>query len=33
MALQGASLVANALRDPDALVRETDRLKKWIKGL
>lgn len=33
MALQGASLVANALRDPDALVRETDRLKKWIKSL
>lgn len=33
MALQGASLVANALRDPDALIRETDRLKKWIKGL
>ena len=33
MALQGASLLANALRDPNALVRETDRLKKWIKGL
>lgn len=33
MALQGASLVSNALRDPDALVRETDRLEKWIKGL
>lgn len=33
MALQGASLVANALRDPEALVRETDRLKKWIEGL
>lgn len=33
MALQGASLVANALRDPAALVRETDRLKDWINGL
>jgi len=33
MALQGASLVANALRDPGALVRETDRLKSWIKNL
>ncbi len=33
MALQGASLVANAFRDPDALLRETDRLKNWIKSL
>lgn len=33
MALQGASLLANALRDPEALVRETDRLKNWIKDL
>ena len=33
MTLQGASLLANALRDPDALRRETDRLKSWIEGL
>ncbi|AKH19022.1 TetR/AcrR family transcriptional regulator [Sedimenticola thiotaurini] len=33
MALQGASLVANAFRDPDALLRETARLKQWIESL
>lgn len=33
IALQGASLVANALRDPGAVVRETDRLKNWIMDL
>jgi TetR/AcrR family transcriptional regulator, transcriptional repressor for nem operon len=33
MTLQGASLFANALRDPGAMVREADRLKRWIAGL
>jgi AcrR family transcriptional regulator len=33
MTLQGASLVANATRDPKALIRETDRLKTWIDTL
>lgn len=33
MALQGASLLANALRDPDALLRETERLNDWIDGM
>lgn len=32
MALQGASLVANALRDPQALRRETARLRRWLQG-
>lgn len=31
--LQGASLVANAFNDPAVIVRETDRLKDWLKSL
>lgn len=31
--LQGASLVANAFKDPAVIVKETDRLKEWLKGL
>lgn len=30
MALQGASLMANALRDPGAILRETERLQAWL---
>lgn len=32
-ALQGASLVANALNDPAVIVQETDRLEAWLKNL
>jgi AcrR family transcriptional regulator len=31
--LQGASLLTHTFRQPDLIVRETNRLKKWIDGL
>jgi AcrR family transcriptional regulator len=32
-ALEGATLLAHSFRSPDPVVRETDRLKAWIKTL
>lgn len=32
-ALEGVSLLANSFDDPDLVVIETDRLKKWIRAL
>lgn len=32
-ALQGASLLANTFKDPQLILRETARLKKWIDAL
>jgi AcrR family transcriptional regulator len=32
-ALQGVSVLAHTFHDPDLIVKETDRLKRWIQGL
>lgn len=32
-ALQGASLLTHAFHQPDLIVRETTRLKKWLKAM
>jgi TetR/AcrR family transcriptional repressor of nem operon len=32
-ALQGAALLVNTFRDPELIVVETDKLRKWLRGL